>query len=109
MTDSERLSAATRLYVRLRQTAGRVIDAVWMSQNEDYAREILKLARATGDDELLRLAERFEALLSPHAATAAPARPPPLAPSQTQSFMAAEGAAVAPAEKAVSKYVRSLR
>lgn len=107
MTDTERLSAATRLYVRLRQTAGRVIDAVWMSHNEDYAREILKLARATGDDELLRLAERFEVLLSP--AAAAGSGRAPFAPSQTQSFMAAEAAAAAPADKAVSKYVRSLR
>ncbi|HSW13933.1 MAG TPA: hypothetical protein VLI06_13900 [Solimonas sp.] len=60
MTDGDKLALSTRMYVRLRHCTGRITDAMWMAQNADYAREILKLARRGGDDELLRLADRFE-------------------------------------------------
>lgn len=102
MTDSEALAIATRLYVRLRQHAGRVIDAVWMSQNVDYAREIIKLCRLQADPELSQLADRFEALvLGPGT------RAQPFNPAATGTFPAAGGAA-APASPA-AKYMRTLR
>ena len=52
MTQAERFSLATHLYVRLRRSSGRVVDAIWMAQNDEYAREILSLA-ATDPDQCL--------------------------------------------------------
>lgn len=63
MSEAERLTVATRLYVRLRHSTGRLIDSVWMSQNPEYAREILRLARSSTDAEVLRLADRFDELM----------------------------------------------
>ncbi|MFT4047318.1 MAG: hypothetical protein QM661_11565 [Solimonas sp.] len=60
MTESEALLLATRLYVRMRAGGGRVIDAVWMTQNVDYAREVLRIAHTHADGEVQRLAARFE-------------------------------------------------
>lgn len=100
MTDNEALAIATRLYVRLRQHAGRVIDAVWMSQNADYAREILRLSRMQGDPELIRLADRFETTVLASLATAAPTRG--FNPGATGAFAAASAATAA-------KYLRTLR
>ncbi len=102
MTDSEALAIATRLYVRLRQHAGRVIDAVWMSQNIDYAREILKLCRMQADPELNQLADRFEAIMF---GPGTPARP--FNPAATGVFQAA--ASSGPSEATVAKYMRTLR
>jgi len=58
----ERFALATHFYVRLRRHLNRVVDAVWMAQNDDYAREIIRLARTHGDPELQILCDRFEAL-----------------------------------------------
>ncbi len=63
MTENERMTVATRLYVRLRHHAARTTDPIWMTENADYAREILRLARHHGDPELVRLAERFESVM----------------------------------------------
>jgi hypothetical protein len=63
MTESEKLTVATRLYVRLRHNVGRISDAVWMSTNAEYAREIIRLARSHPDAELNKLADRFEELM----------------------------------------------
>lgn len=63
MTQAERFSLATHLYVRLRRSSGRVIDAVWMAQNDEYAREILRLAASDPDPETRNLVTRFGALL----------------------------------------------
>ena len=64
MTEGERLSAvATHLYVRLRRDGGRVIDVLWLLRNQDYAREVVRLARAIPDAEVERLADRFEELM----------------------------------------------
>jgi hypothetical protein len=60
---SETLALATRLFVRLRHNAGRTTDVIWMTQNVDYAREVLKIARAHPDIELQKLAERFDELI----------------------------------------------
>ncbi|WP_051277948.1 hypothetical protein [Solimonas flava] len=81
MTENEALLLATRLYVRMRANGGRVIDAVWMTQNVEYAREVLRLAYAHADGEVQRLAARFEELVFGAAAprAAAPAAPRPAA------------------------------
>lgn len=67
----ERFALATHFYVRLKRHLNRVVDAVWMAANDDYAREILRIARSHGDPELGILADRFEALMK-----GAKARPP---------------------------------
>ncbi|MDM4772336.1 hypothetical protein [Solimonas sp. SE-A11] len=78
MTDGDKLALATRLYVRLRHCTGRITDALWMTQNMEYAREIVRMARMGGDDELTRLADRFEEVIMgrPRAMVAASAAPP---------------------------------
>jgi hypothetical protein len=63
MTSDDKFAAAAHLYVLLRRKSGRVIDTVWMAQNADYAREVIRVARAQSDAELARLADRFEALM----------------------------------------------
>ncbi|HET8882332.1 MAG TPA: hypothetical protein VFM56_09170 [Solimonas sp.] len=63
MTENESLLLATRLYVRMRANGGRVIDATWLTQNTEYAREILRLAAAHADGEVQRLGARLEELL----------------------------------------------
>jgi len=89
MTENEPLALATRLYVRMRAGGGRVIDAVWMTQNQEYAREVLRLAAAHPDSEVHRLAARFEELVLPRAAPAAPAAPTPAAAERPASPAAA--------------------
>ncbi len=77
MTQAERFSLATHLYVRLRRSSGRVVDAVWMAQNDEYAHEILRLAASDPDPETQSLVQRFHALLGkPPARRPAPAAAP---------------------------------
>lgn len=59
----EFFSLASQLYVRMRRY-GRVVDAVYMAKNHDYAREILQLAGREADVEILKIVVRFEALLA---------------------------------------------
>ena len=59
--EMERLfSAAGRAYVLLRRETNRMIDVEWVSVDADYAIEVIHLARATGQPELMELAERIE-------------------------------------------------
>lgn len=62
MTESEKFAVAAHLYVLLRRKIGRAIDTVWMVQNNEYAREILRIARGQADADIARLADRFERL-----------------------------------------------
>ena len=73
MTQAERFSLATHLYVRLRRSSGRVVDAVWMAQNDEYAHEILRLAANDPDPETQNLAQRFHGLLGSRGAPRKPA------------------------------------
>ncbi len=59
----EFFSLASQLYVRMRRY-GRVVDAVYMAKNHEYAREILQLAGREADVEILKIVVRFEALLA---------------------------------------------
>lgn len=62
--NAEFFSLASQLYVRLRRHTGRVIDTVYMAQNEQYAREILALAASQADAELSSLTTRLNLLLA---------------------------------------------
>jgi len=59
----EFFSLASQLYVRMRRS-GRVVDAVYMAKNKEYAREILQLAAQETDKEILDIVTRFEGLLA---------------------------------------------
>lgn len=61
--NAEFFSLASQLYVRLRRQQGRVIDSVYMTQNQDYAREILRLARINADADMNGLIKRIEAFV----------------------------------------------
>mgnify|MGYP003340774175 CR=1 FL=1 len=60
----EVFSLASQLYVRMRRCSGRVVDAIYMAKNEQYAQEILHIAAQEKDQEILEIVKRFEALLS---------------------------------------------
>lgn len=55
---------ASQLYVRLRRHTGRVIDTVYMAQNEQYAHEILTVAASQDDAEISSLTARLNLLLA---------------------------------------------
>ncbi len=65
MGSSEAVALAAHLHVLLRRKLGRVTDTEWMAQNADYAREVLRVARAEHDATLDQWADRFEAVMFP--------------------------------------------
>jgi hypothetical protein len=77
MSDSDKFAIAARLFVQLRRKASRSIDTVWLLRSSDYAREVVRIARAQADDELHALAAQFEQLLddAPPEAPLSPAVP----------------------------------
>jgi hypothetical protein len=75
MSDSKKFAIAARLFVQLRRKTNRSIDTVWMLQSSEYAREILRVARAQDDDELQGLAGQFERLMGDVASISAAAAP----------------------------------
>ena len=61
--NNEVFSVATLIYTRLRRVSGRVIDVMYLVENQDYARDVLQLALATQDDELRRYVMRLNSML----------------------------------------------
>ncbi|ATO20878.1 hypothetical protein BS636_14920 [Acinetobacter sp. LoGeW2-3] len=59
MVNGDSFSIATLIYARLRRVSGRVIDAIYLSENKEYAKHVIELAEATQDHELLRLVEKL--------------------------------------------------
>jgi hypothetical protein len=83
MAESERIGLASHLSVKLRRTHRRVVDVTWMEQNDEYAREILRIARDDPDPETVKIVQRFEELLGinkPMAPPPAPEPPPVVKP-----------------------------
>ncbi|MPW45524.1 hypothetical protein D7V21_07085 [Acinetobacter guerrae] len=68
VVNNELFTLATQLYVRLRRETGRVVDAVYMAQNDAYAQEIMHLAASLEDRELKNLAEKLNKILNGAAA-----------------------------------------
>lgn len=92
--NNERLAVAAHLHILLRRKLGRVTDVEWMSQNDDYAHEVVRLSLAQADaPELVAMAQRLLALLPP---------PRPVLPAGG----AGAGRVAAPEPP---RYVRSLR
>ncbi|WP_158608510.1 hypothetical protein [Stagnimonas aquatica] len=115
MVYDDKFPIAAQLFIRLKRSPGRVIDVTWMLENEMYALEVLRVARAA-DAESAELANRYEALLRTRPGKAAA----PAAPAQGGAMFArtgafvAGGAAPAASEEAVAPevgrhYVGALR
>ncbi len=62
IADAEVFTLATQIYVRMRRVTGRVIDAMYVVQNKDYAKYVIALALEAEDDELKRCVERLMVL-----------------------------------------------
>ena len=60
---NDKFSTATLLYARLRRVTSRVIDVMYLTENNDYAHYVIELALATNDSELQRLALKLDHLL----------------------------------------------
>jgi hypothetical protein len=84
MLASQKLAVAAHLHVLLRRKTGRVTDTEWMAQNADYAREIVRFARAKaledGHPDLAEWAGKLEHALLQTAAAA----PKPLVQTAVQ-------------------------
>lgn len=63
MSESEKLSIAAHLYVTFRRKLNRVIDVEWLLHNGDYAKEVIRIARQQGMEELAHYADRMEELI----------------------------------------------
>ncbi|KAA8734934.1 hypothetical protein F4V57_04020 [Acinetobacter qingfengensis] len=64
IANAEFFSIATQVYARLRRVSGRVVDAMYMAQNPEYAKYIITLAQSTQDAELLHYATRLSEFIS---------------------------------------------
>lgn len=73
MAETERFGLASHLYVKLRRSHARVVDVAWMAQNDEYAREILRIARESPDPDVAKIVERFEEMLGIKRVAPAPA------------------------------------
>jgi hypothetical protein len=64
MLVSQKLALAAHLHVLLRRKTGRVTDTEWMAGNLEYAKEIIRFARAKAEEdghpELAEWAGKFE-------------------------------------------------
>jgi hypothetical protein len=60
---AEKTALAAHLYITLRRKLNRVIDVEWLVRNEDYAREVITLARKPGLEELASHVNRLEELV----------------------------------------------
>lgn len=63
IANADAFSVATQIYVRMRRVTGRVIDAMYVIQNKDYAKYVITVALETEDDELKRCVERLRSLV----------------------------------------------
>lgn len=63
VSNADAFSVATQIYVRMRRVTGRVIDALYVVQNKDYAKYVIGLVLESDDDELKRCVERLKSLV----------------------------------------------
>jgi hypothetical protein len=56
-------STATLVYTRMRRVTGRVVDAVYLSENKDYAKHVIDLALDSDDAELIKHATNLKNIL----------------------------------------------
>lgn len=112
MQNSEKIALAAHLHVLLRRKTGRVTDTEWMVMNADYAREVVRYAKAQAlerqDPELDAYARKLEAGLLP-----APPAPAPVASGSALERLRERAAAptARPGEErpAAPRYIGGLR
>lgn len=63
VTNNSAFTVATLLYARLRRVSGRVIDAMYLSSNPDYANYVIDLVIGTKDADLIKHAENLKQIL----------------------------------------------
>lgn len=111
MTEAEKTGIAAHLYVTLRRSANRVIDVEWMSKNEEYAREVIHLARQQDSEEVKHYADRYEELMFGVPTPAAPVIKPAVV--ETTTDVANMPVFEEPAEEdlpsTASRYIGALR
>lgn len=100
MTDSEKVALVAHLHVLMRRKTGRITDTEWVLHNDEYAREIIRLALADGAAELVEVAHKLEA------ARFGALSPKIVKPLIEQAKEARERASLAPPQ---ARYVGSLR
>lgn len=61
--NNEMFVIGTQIYVRLRRVSGRVIDAMYLSQDTEYAMHVIEQALKTDDLELHQYAFRLRVLV----------------------------------------------
>lgn len=102
MLDSEKLAIAAHLHVVMRRRIGRVTDVEWLVKSPEYAREIIRVARAEGaHPDLLDWAQRLEAALFP--------TPPAPRAASRPTARPAEPTIPTPARPLLQRYIGSLR
>jgi hypothetical protein len=74
---AEKTAIAAHLYIALRRKINRVIDVEWLVRNEDYAREVIAIARKPGLEELASHINRLEELVFGPKVIEAPVEPEP--------------------------------
>ena len=115
MANSERVAVAAHLHVALRRKAGRVTDTDWVAVNDEYAWEVVRIARTKaqedGDASLGELADKLVAVLQAEAQKKV--APPPLVERVTQSLREpapqALPVAVSEPEDDAGRYIGGLR
>lgn len=75
MLQSDKFAVAAHMHVVLRRKCGRVTDVEWMMKSPDYAREVIRVARAENEPDLQAMADKLEAAWFPVAIK--PMRPMP--------------------------------
>src|SRR5512135_548930 len=90
MSDSDKLSIAGLISGVLRRNIKRVIDVEWAIHNDEYAREVIRLARKEGVEELAHYADQMEEVffgkvVEAQAVPAVSARQEPLAEKAPRS------------------------
>ncbi len=95
-----------RIHLLMRRVANRITDVEYMRTNKDYAREIVRLARETGHEELADLAARLRAAMDLDAIEATVASAPEPA---RRGGLFDRLRSPAPADTDNGRYVRSLR
>ncbi|WP_374263220.1 hypothetical protein [Zoogloea sp.] len=91
-----------RIHVLMRRQANRITDVEYMRHNKDYAREIVRLADATGHAELVELCARLRLAMQ----LDPPVEP---APAPRAGLLERLRAARPTATHPVERYVGSLR
>lgn len=90
-----------RIHLLMRRTCNRITDVEYMRANKDYAREIVRLASAAGNDELAALAGRLRVAMELDAPVEAKVE----APGLLDRLRSARPSATHPTQR----YVGSLR